>query len=125
MLQGTAVTEYITAIDRVNYYVLSIVDGVVGMYKVALDGGRFVNNANKAYLQLERKSLGMYDDEFDTSTGGQLSNGFRFDFGGITGIDEVKGENGEVKTIYDLQGRKVEIPNKGIYIIDGKKVLVK
>ena len=42
-----------------------------------------------------------------------------------TGIGEVKGENGEVKAIYDLTGRKVEGPTKGIYIIDGKKVLVK
>ena len=42
-----------------------------------------------------------------------------------TGIDEVKGENGEVKTIYDLQGRKVENPTSGIYIIDGKKVFEK
>ena len=41
------------------------------------------------------------------------------------GIDEVKGENGNVKAIYDLTGRKVEVPTKGIYIIDGKKVFVK
>ena len=44
---------------------------------------------------------------------------------GETGISEVKGESGKVKGIYDLQGRKVENPTKGIYIIDGKKVLVK
>ena len=42
-----------------------------------------------------------------------------------TGVDEVKGENGEVKTIYDLQGRQVENPTKGIYIINGKQVLIK
>ena len=42
-----------------------------------------------------------------------------------TGINEVKGQNGNVKTIYDLQGRKVDNPTKGIYIINGKKVLVK
>ena len=42
-----------------------------------------------------------------------------------TGVEEVKAENGKVKTIYDLQGRKVDIPTKGLYIIDGKKVLVK
>lgn len=42
-----------------------------------------------------------------------------------TGIDEVKGENGNVKAIYDLTGRKVEVPTNGIYIIDGKKVFVK
>ena len=40
-------------------------------------------------------------------------------------FDEVKSEKGKVKTVYDLQGRKVETPSKGIYIIDGKKVLVK
>ena len=45
--------------------------------------------------------------------------------GAATGIENVKGENGKVKGIYDLQGRKVTKPIKGIYIIDGKKVLVK
>ena len=43
-----------------------------------------------------------------------------------TAIEEVKGESGEVKTIYDLTGRRVEnITNAGIYIVDGKKTLVK
>ncbi|MDO5461580.1 MAG: family 20 glycosylhydrolase [Bacteroidales bacterium] len=42
-----------------------------------------------------------------------------------TGISELKGENGNVKTMYDLQGRKIENPTKGIYIINGKKILVK
>ena len=44
---------------------------------------------------------------------------------GETGIEEVKSESGKMKTIYDLQGRKVENPSKGIYIINGKKTLVK
>lgn len=43
-----------------------------------------------------------------------------------TAIDEVKGENGEVKAIYDLTGRRInEIARPGIYIVDGKKVFVK
>ena len=42
-----------------------------------------------------------------------------------TGISEVKGESGKVKAIYDLQGRKVANPTKGIYIINGKKVFIK
>ena len=42
-----------------------------------------------------------------------------------TGIENVKAESGEVQTIYDLNGRKVVTPKKGLYIIDGKKVLVK
>ena len=48
------------------------------------------------------------------------------DFTGIEDVyDEVKGESGNVKAIYDMQGRVVENPASGIYIIDGKKVLVK
>ena len=42
-----------------------------------------------------------------------------------TGITEVRGENGDIKTVYDLQGRKVESPSRGIYIVNGKKVFVK
>lgn len=43
-----------------------------------------------------------------------------------TGIGEVKSENGEFKAIYDLTGRQInEITKAGIYIVNGKKVLVK
>ena len=42
-----------------------------------------------------------------------------------TGIREVKGENGKVKTIYDLTGRKVGNPTKGIYVINGKKIVIR
>ena len=53
------------------------------------------------------------------------SNLFRIDVVDIeSAIDEVKGDDG-VKVIYDLQGRKVEKPVRGIYIINGKKLLLK
>lgn len=42
-----------------------------------------------------------------------------------TGIEEVETETGMPGIIYDLQGRKVENLSKGIYIVNGKKVLVK
>ena len=45
-----------------------------------------------------------------------------------TAIEEVEceGESGEVKGgIYDLTGRRVENPTKGVYIVDGKKVFIK
>ncbi|MBR5860452.1 MAG: leucine-rich repeat domain-containing protein [Bacteroidaceae bacterium] len=42
---------------------------------------------------------------------------------GTTGIEDVNGENGNVKTVYDLQGRKMQDAGKGIYIIGGEKVV--
>ena len=74
--------------------------------------GAFLNNANKAYLPAGVVSAAAYYS-------------FRFE-GGTTGISEVKGESGDVKAIYDLTGRRVEaITAPGIYIVGGKKVLVK
>ena len=41
-----------------------------------------------------------------------------------TGIDERKTENGKVKTdMYDLTGRRLQNVQKGIYIVNGKKVV--
>ena len=41
-----------------------------------------------------------------------------------TGIDELKGENGKVKTeIFDLSDRRVQKAQKGIFIRDGKVVV--
>ena len=38
-----------------------------------------------------------------------------------TGIDELKGENGKVKTaLYDLSGRRVQKGQKGVFIQNGK-----
>ena len=96
-----------------------VVDGVVGMYKVALDGGRFVNNANKAYLQV-------------SETNGEVRDAFlafNFDDDGVeTGIAETEDgyTEGEKTVIFDLQGRRVLKPGKpGIYIVNGKKTVIK
>ena len=43
----------------------------------------------------------------------------------FTDIDEVKEQKADVRVIYDLQGRVVDTPAKGIYIINGKQVLIK
>ena len=74
----------------------------------------------------------MSSGAFDAWSGSEgysssYSNLFRIDVVEVeTGIDEVNGENGNVKTIYDLAGRRVStITERGMYIIDGKKVLVK
>ena len=92
-------------------YVLGNVGGV-GLYKAKMTDGKWLNNANKAYLPAS---------EVPTNV---KSLSFRFGEG-TTAIENVEVEN-EVKTIFDLTGRRVEaITAPGIYIINGKKVLVK
>ena len=77
-----------------------------------MNGGVWLNNANKAYLPA-------------SVANGAASYSFRFGEG-TTGISEVKGENGEVKVIYDLTGRRVEaITAPGIYIVNGVKRVVR
>jgi hypothetical protein len=48
----------------------------------------------------------------------------RFDFSNITAIENVEIKSAKDE-IYDLTGRKVCIPVEGIYIINGKKVIIK
>ncbi len=51
-----------------------------------------------------------------------------FDGGDATGINMVNGEGLKVngsEVYYDLQGRRVLYPKKGLYIVNGKKVVIK
>ena len=111
LLKGSVADENIEG----EAYVLGVVDGEVGLYKALANGTSWLNNANKAYLPasaVPNKTVAFYG----------------FDWDGTTAIEEVKTENGEVKAIFDLTGRKLKGENgnlKGIYIINGKKVLVK
>ena len=52
----------------------------------------------------------------------QASSSLRFGF--VTAIDEVECEDGG-NVIYDLNGLPVDKPQRGVYIVDGKKILVK
>ena len=42
-----------------------------------------------------------------------------------TAIEEITEQRAESKDIYDLQGRRVNNPTKGLYIINGKKIFIK
>lgn len=42
-----------------------------------------------------------------------------------TGIKSVNSDETKVNGIYDLQGRRVSQPTKGLYIVNGKKVVIK
>ena len=52
---------------------------------------------------------------------------YSFRFGeGTTGIDEITENREQSTAIYDLTGRRVEaITAPGIYVVNGRKVLVK
>ena len=111
LLVGSVANTMVRADDDTSYYILAAPDdnnNNVGMYPVELDeNGAFVCKANKAYLPISSAPARIY-----------------FDFGTETGIGEVKTENGEQKAeIYDLSGRKVQNAQKGIFIVNGKKVI--
>ena len=92
-----------------------------------LDNGTvyFTTLDGETYLSLDINS-------YKIVAGKQLMNAATWGIRAVelnnTAIEEVEceGESGEVKgEIYDLTGRKVENPTKGVYIVDGKKVFIK
>ena len=116
LLVGTLEPTTVNSTDgEMSNYKFTIADGdTEPMFNPFEDGTAF--SAGKAYLQIPTAWLPVT---------AQKSLNIRFDEGETTDIDELKGEGGMVKTIYDLQGRVVENPTSGIYIIDGKKVVIK
>jgi len=53
------------------------------------------------------------------------ANGLKFNFGGVAnGIDGVKADSNKGTVVYDLQGRRVNKLSKGLYIVNGKKVIL-
>ncbi len=59
-----------------------------------------------------------------TGTGAHELN-VSFGDGETTGINAVKSDGFMMNGYYDLQGRKVAQPTKGLYIVNGKKVVIK
>ena len=90
-----------------NAYVLNYKAATgAGFYKLS-SGGNI--GANKAYLV----------------SGAGAPEFFGFD-GNTTSINEVRGKMEDVSgEYYDLQGRRVSQPTKGLYIVNGKKVVIK
>ena len=110
-LRGSVATTYFTEVG--TYYALAQVNGVVGFYKDQFNNDRFQNNSHKAYLYV-------------ASEAAASAASYSFRFGeGTTGIEKVEIRN-EKSEIYDLTGRRIEvITAPGIYVVNGKKVLVK
>ncbi len=103
---------YQTDGDKTNY-VLSAETTGVGFYKAKLetDGGTTVP-AGKAYLPVITSLL---NDVNSFSIGWEDE---------ATGIVSLKVGN-DAEAVYNLQGVRVEQPNKGLYIRNGKKIVIK
>lgn len=110
LLKGSDEAAETTGGDK--YYMLSTKEGVVGFYYGAEEGAAFTNGAHKAYLAV--------------SGAAAAANYFVFDgeATGINAVSKVVANNGKV---YNLQGIEMNADNltKGIYVINGKKVVIK
>ena len=120
MLHGTDEAAMTNAGDgNWKYYALSLnssnTAGTVGFYfrKGCPNGQAFQNGAHKAYLAVPvAQAKGMSGFAFGSETDGigQIENA------------ELTMENA---TIYNLTGQKVNNTQKGVYIVNGKKVVIK
>ena len=115
-LAGTDEEALIAQDDAYYFYGLSLNSkndpNSVGFYWMVDGGAVFTNGAHKAYLKIEKS-------EFAST---QPVRGFAFK-GTTTGVESVESSNNAPQAIYDLTGRRVSKAEKGIYIINGKKVI--
>lgn len=118
VLEGTDEATALTNDPDYYYYGLSLNadgdEGSVGFYWMNNTGAAFTNGAHKAYLKLAKS---IFSPSMSMSA-------FPFN-GSATGIDHIATGADTTKTVYDLSGRRVNKAIKGIYIVNGKKVLVK
>ena len=107
-LEGNQLVGTATAITNPgNAYVLNKGTNGVGFYKLS-SGGTI--GANKAYPTYSSASQARSFFGFDETTGIEMPTAEVIDADAV---------------VYDLQGRRVAQPTKGLYIVNGKKVIIK
>ncbi len=112
LLKGTLTAMELDLSQSSAYYSLGVIDKI-GFYKFNDGNSTTITlGANKAYL------------EYTAPAG---VKGFALDFGGEDGIEPMVNHESADDKWYDLNGRRLlAAPTaKGIYIIDGKKVVIK
>lgn len=141
----------LTQVDDVPANTGVVLEGAAGTYSIpaiatsSTAKGELRGNATKAtawnaesgitYYVLASTGSGV---EFSPVTTGEIAAGkaflkvaggsvhaFNVVFGDETGISEVVRGGEKESAIFDLSGRRVAKPAKGLYIVNGKKILVK
>lgn len=114
-LYGSTTAGTTTAPEEGNYkfYKLAKSGDYVGFYYGAAEGAAFNSGANKAYLAVPANVAANI-------------KGFAFsDADDATAIFDVANDDNTEQTIYNLNGQRVNKAKKGIYIVNGKKVMFK
>ena len=99
-----------------------------GDYRRDVPGGYGFSNTlytvDDTYMAERNRLLTQY---FPTRTATVLSQITKYvkPYAGTDGIETVHGESLRAHSYYNLQGQPVAKPTKGLYILNGKKVLVK
>lgn len=114
LLHGSVEATKTQVEGATTYYKLAQGEEGLGFYWANENGTAFTNGANKAYLAVKGKLSQMRGFSFESMT---------------TNINNVVANTNNSKNavIYDLNGRRVNSLNaaKGVYIVNGKKVIVK
>lgn len=114
LLKGTMTANGMTVGKNYKFYRLTMHNGSqLGFWWGAENGGAFKPGANKAYLAISQQT-----------TGTQTQNFIGINPGEENGIETVSTTASD-QNVYDLQGRRVAQPQKGLYIVNGKKVVIK
>ena len=97
-----------------------------GYYTISVDGGWNPSSsgvkAHRLYLKIEEND----NSPFLTTRAKSIRIVVAGEGNGTTGVENVTTENEVVEVIYDITGRRVlETEKGGLYIVNGKKVLVK
>lgn len=103
----------------------SVTSKLVGVTTdTTLDGGNYVLSGDQFVLCNEAGTLPAHKAYLpgDLVTSG--AKAFGFDFGDATGINEAKAAKAD-GAIYSISGVRVAQPQKGVYIMNGRKVIVK
>ncbi|MCF0184773.1 MAG: chitobiase/beta-hexosaminidase C-terminal domain-containing protein [Bacteroidaceae bacterium] len=109
LLKGTDESQTVTAAAGNALYKLGNGSKGVAFYLASADGSSFTNGAHKAYLEIAESSSAR--DFFELGVGGNT-----------TGIEASKAATA-TNEVFDLAGRRIGNAGKGLYIVNGKKVV--